>query len=458
MELKQIRKLFYEDVTYSKKNFVISINEKEDVIYYKGIKILIIKDNKLRISSNLYEMNEEFIKLHREDLSKEYSRNKIFKNLAKIRMMLFSNGLLKSRKKMLFRYDMSLTKSNINKKTELLNNRKVILNNVKQDLKDLVKFVKLNDTCVNKNGNNMDCCSISCDLKINDKTDIEKMFNLVNIEYVLLNNFINSSVSGWKVPTILVNDVCSYSIDKLTTDKLNEIINTMKLLVDEYLNVNFDAEKYYIHQFMTDKKVLKQFKQLDADKLYRYESEYYTFNSQNKGKVDSIFVSMDGNDLYLIELKVNRSMIKGENGIHKQLIDMEDLCNPKLDNLSSFIRKIRQNVDYYRMSLEQEKIEFAKKMKIHFWTIIAYNEKKEKEYIKRELLDKFNTVNGLSCVKKVVESKNGYSNRVKTLKEHFTNLAQYNCDAKIYFDLIEYDKKDKKIILKGNKLEEYRIK
>ena len=47
MELKQIRKYFYEDMTYNKKNFVVSITDKEDSIYYKGIKILNIKDNKL---------------------------------------------------------------------------------------------------------------------------------------------------------------------------------------------------------------------------------------------------------------------------------------------------------------------------------------------------------------------------------------------------------------------------
>lgn len=458
MELKQIRKLFYEDVTYNKKNFIISISEREDVVYYKGIKIFIIKDNMLRISSNLYEMNSEFIKLHRESLSKEYSRNKIFKVLAKIRMILFANGLLKCRKKMLFRYEMSLSKANKNKKQEILNNKELILKNVKSDLKELANYVCLNDSCVNKNGNSMDCCSIKNDFRINSVDDYEKMFNLVNIEYVLLNNFINSNVDGWKVPTMLVNDVYSCSINKLTEDKVKELINVLKTVVDEYLNVVFDEEKYYVHQFMTDKKVLKQFKQLDVEKLYRYESEYYTFNSQNKGKMDSVFVSMDGKDLYLIELKVNRSMLKGENGIHKQLIDMEDLCNPKLDNLFSFVRRIKQSVNYYRSSLGQDKIKFARNMNVHFWTVIAYTDKKEKEYIKKEMLDKYNNDKGLANVKKVVESKNGYANRVKTLKEHFAILEKYNCDTKIYFDLVEYDKKNKNINLKGNKLEEYRIK
>jgi hypothetical protein len=232
----------------------------------------------------------------------------------------------------------------------------------------------------------------------------------------------------------------------------------MKNVVDEYLSVVFDDEKYYIHQFMTDKKVLKQFKQMDIDRIYRYENGYYAFNAQDKGKIDSIFVSLDGRDLYLLELKVNRAMLKGENGIHKQLIDMENLCNPKLDNLGSFVRKLKQNVNSHRKSLGQEAIKFDRKLNIHFWTIVAYSDKKEKEFIKKEILNKFNTVSGITNVKKYIEVKNGYSNRVLTLSEHFYNLKQFNCDARIFFDSIDYDKKDKKIVLKGNKLEEYLVK
>lgn len=473
MELKDIRKKFYEAMTGNKKDFVVRIREKEDFVYYNGIKIFVISDNKLKISSNIFELNDNFLEDHSEDLAKEYSRNKIFKKMAQVRLLLLNNGYLKLRKKMLIRYEMSSAKSYKDRVNDVLKNRELILKNVKKDLGDLFKSVKLNDSCVNKNGNVMDCCSINNVLRIDEKdadnVKINKMINIINIEYVLLDNFINgggkwskplgiiSDKNGWKKPSLLIFDSVSCSLDKLDNKKLDELINIMKKAVDQYLEVVFEAEKYYQHQFMTNKLVLKQFKQLGIEKLYRFEEEYYTFNSLDKGRIDSVFVSLDGKDIYLIELKVNREVIKGSNGIHKHMIDMENLCNPKLDNLNAFINKMKKNVDFRRNALEQDKIKFDKKIKIHYWTIIAYSDKKEKEFIKKEMLDKYKTEKGILGIKKIVESKNGYVNRVLTLDNHIRILEEYNCDVRIYFDAINYDKKSKEMCLKGNKLEEYYI-
>ena len=474
MELNELRKIFYEDMTNNKKNFVIRIRDNEDFVYYNGIKIFEIKDSKLRISSNIFELSESFLEEHSADFSKEYSQKKLFKSLAQLRLMLFNAGYLKSRKKMVIRYEMSSAKSYKERKEDVLKNKDLILKNVKNNLGELSKVVKLKDSCINKNGNAMDCCSIKNDLKldINDLefNNLDKMIKLVNIEYVLLNEFIYfdspkwsnpiemlKNKSGWKKPTVLIFDTVAMSIEKMDKDKLYNLIDVMKKAVDEYLKVAFEAEKYYQHQFMTDKKVLKQFKNLGIDRLYRFEEEYYTYNSQDKGRIDSVFVSLDGKDLYLIELKVNRDVIKGTNGIHKHFIDIENLCDPKQGNLSAFTKKIKNCVDYRRKALGQEKIKFEKKMKIHFWTIIAYSDKKEKEFIKKEMLDSYKKENGIIGIKRIVESKNGYTNRVLTLDKHIENLENFDCDVRIYFDAIDYDKKTKKLSLKGNKLETYYI-
>ena len=74
MELNELRKIFYEDMTNNKKNFVIRIRDNEDFVYYNGIKIFEIKDSKLRISSNIFELSESFLEEHSADFSKEYSQ------------------------------------------------------------------------------------------------------------------------------------------------------------------------------------------------------------------------------------------------------------------------------------------------------------------------------------------------------------------------------------------------
>lgn len=472
MELKEIRKIFYEDMTSKKKDFVIRIRKSEDLIYYNGIKIFEIRDNRLKISSNIFELNDTFLEEHKEDLSNEYSRNKIFKALAKVRLMLLETGYIKLRKKMLVRYEKSGAESYKNREEDIIKNKELILKNVKKSLGELVKEVKVNDSCINKNGNKMDCCSIKENLMINcddaKSVKLDKMVSLINIEYVLLNEFTNfkwsnqtkviTNKSGWKKPTILIFDTVSSPINKLDVNKVNEITSIMKNVVDEYLKVVFEAEKVYQHQFMTNKLVLKQFKQLGIDKLYRFEEEYYTFNSQKKGKIDSVFVSLDGKDIYLIELKVNRDTIKGTNGIHKHFIDMEDLCDPKQGNINPFLSKMKSAVNERRVSLGQEKIKFDRKPNIHFWTIIAYSDKKEKEYIKKEMLDKYKNEANLLRIKKVLETKTGYENRVLTIDKHIAKLEKMNCEVRIYFDAINYDKKIKELTLKGNKFETYYIK
>lgn len=475
MELKEIRKIFYEDMTSKKKDFVIRIRKSEDLVYYNGIKIFEIRDGRLKISSNIFELSDAFLEEHKEELSKEYSRNKIFKALAKVRLMLLEAGYIKPRKKMLIRYEKSAAESYKGREDDILKNKDSILKNLKKSLGELAKEVKINDSCINKNGNKMDCCSIKENLRIdcNDAKNVklDKMVDLVNIEYVLLNEFINftnskwsnptraiSDKSGWKKPTILIFDTISSPINKLEINKLNEITSIMKNAVDEYLKVVFEAEKYYQHQFMTNKLVLKQFKQLGIDKLYRFEEEYYTFSSQNKGRIDCVFVSLDGKDIYLIELKVNRDVIKGTNGVHKHFIDIENLCDPKQGNINSFLSKMKKSVNDRRTALGQENIKFDRKPNVHFWTIIAYSDKKEKEYIKKEMLDKYKNEAGLVGIKKAVENKTGYENRVLTIDKHIAKLEDMNCEVRIYFDAINYDKKLKELTLKGNKFETYYVK
>ena len=470
MELKEVRKIFYEKMNGKKKSFAIKIRENGDFVYYNGIKIFEIKDGMLKISSNNYELDSAFLEEHLDSLSNDYSRSKLFKALSKFRMQLLDNGLIKIRKKMLIRYEKSLTKSYKEYDSIILKNKDFILKNVRNNMKDYSKYVNLNDTCINKNGNKMCCCSIDEEMRLNDfddeKTKLNKTLNIINIEYVLLNEFSNAKIetknlingtSGWKKPTSLIYETVSYSVSKLDIEKLSVIINTMKKIIDDYSNTIFEIRNYYQHQFMTDKKVLKKFKDFGVDKIYRFEENYYVFNSTNKGKVDCIFVSLDGKDIYLIELKTDRNEIKGLNGIHQNLIDIEDLCDIKQDNFSAFIHKLKKNVDYCRKSLGQEKIKFSNKINLHYWIIIACSSKKEKEYIKNEILDKYNIFSNLNKVKKILECKNGYKNRVLTLDNHMNNLEKMNCEVKILFDIFDYDKKDKKFNMMSNKFESYRV-
>ncbi len=478
MKLNELRKYFYEKIENNKKAFVIRIREDKDIVYYNGIKIFEIKDNSLKISSSIFEISEAFLEEHKEELSKEYTRKKLFNVLAQMRLSLFkANYLVCDKPKMLIRYEPAKGAAYQTRKKDVLKNKKMILSQVEKELKNqgLIEYVKLDDTCKNRSGNISSCCTFDKKLVLNysdsDKENLEKMKKIIYIEYALINNFINfkdikwsnpigriKMKNGWSKPTVNIMKSVSYNVEKMDKSKLDEIISVMKDAVNTYLKNAFEAEKYYQFQFMTSKLVLKQFKQLGVDKIYRFEQEFYTSKNEDKGRIDSIFVSLNGEDVYLIELKVNRNVVSGSNGIHKHFIDIENLCNPKQDNLKSFVTKIKRTINYRREALGQEKIKFARNLKLHFWTIIAYSDKKEKDYIKMELLDKFNDEKYISGIKNAIEKNNAYKGKVQTLNKHIEKLENYNCETRIYFDAINFEKSKKVLSLKGNKLEAYYIK
>lgn len=472
MELNEIRKYFYEDLNdYKTKNFVIRIRENEDIIYYNGIKIFVIKDNALKISDNIFKISDAYINEHKEELSSEHKRKNTLKALAKLRLNLFNAGYLECNKNMLIKYIKSEGNAYQSRKSEVAKNKDIIISKIEKKLKELKETVKLNSTYKTKSKNSGFCCLIKNELRVqkndNDKVKLDKMLDILTIEYFVMDNFINTcgeweyaegrikNKNGWKKPDVAIFDnKSSISLNKLTFEELEKIVQVMKNAVNDYLKTSFEVEKYYQHQFMTNKLVLKQFEKLGIKGLYRFEEEYYTFNSEDRGRIDSVFVSMDGKDVYLIELKVNGNVVDGSNGIHKHLIDIESLYEQK--EINNFLRKMQNNINYRRKALGENKINFVKNMNVHYWIIIAYGDKKERDKIKAEKLNKYKTIEGLKGIKRVIEKKNGYKDKVLTLPEHILNLENYDCDVRIYFDSINYEKK--MITLKGNKFEPYYVK
>lgn len=451
MELKDLRKYFYEYKNDSnEKEFVIRIRKDGDKVYYRGIKIFDISDGSLTLSDNIFHLSDAYIKENKEVLNDKISRMEKLKELATLRTELINNSCMKLADSFIIRYNMSKAKAYffneqaIIDKANHLEKIKVIIKN------ELNDYINLYD----------DYCEVNLD-KLNTITDkVEWMTELLNIEYVVMHTFIyvddinwtdknnlpftnKSAKSGWVKPNISFVKPDSYKIEALDKNLLNDINGRVCEAIDSYLKMKFEEEKNYQHQFMLDDLILDKFKSINIDNLYRFEEEYYTKDNEERGRIDSMFISKNGEDIYIIELKVNDNVIGGTNGIHKHLIDIENLYFE--NNIDNFITELKDIVDYRREVLDEDKIIWKEDTKVHFYTVIACDNNGIKNKIEK-MLNAFNEKDSqeLANVKNAInKDKPKYKNRVLTISEHISNLN--NCDVRFYFDMINVTKEKDKI-------------
>jgi len=474
MNLKEIRQYFYNHTNdLGKKDFVVRIRKENknniekyhDIIYYNGIKIFIIENNQIKLSPNIFMLNDDFIEKNKKDLEDKNRRKIILNEFTNLRKNLIDINYLKISNNLTINYNKSNGKSYQNRLNEVNKNRIRIVEKIKKELTENNLINLIDNFEENK-----------CIIKDQAKKELE---NLLNIEYIIMNRFVNfnesiwtephpgltSKNSGWKKPSINILNPVPHDITNLDKEKLNIVVDKIKGAVDNYLKISFEEEKYYQHQFMLNDFILNKFKQLNVPNLYRFEEEYYTEennDTKNKGRVDTIFVSLDGKDIYLIELKVNDNVIGGTNGIHKHLIDIENLyeinTEKKQSKLNEFIENIKTRVNYQREQLDKQVISWQETPNIHFWTIIACEDNKMKINIINNYLDKYQLKesNELKTVKNNIEKQyKEYQNRVYSLNQHIVNLS--NCDVRFYFDMIDYDRKEKIITIKDIPFELYQI-
>lgn len=451
MKLKNLRKYFYDYKNdNNKKEFVIRVRKDGDKVYYRGIKIFDIEKGNLTLSDNIFHLSDAYIKENKEVLSDKISRMEKLRELATLRTELINNNCMKLADTFIIKYKMSDAKAyffNEQAMIDKANHLEKIKVIIKNELND---YINIYD----------DYCEVNID-KLNTITDkVEWMTELLNIEYVVMHTFIyfddinwtdknnlpytnKSAKSGWVKPNISFVKPDSYKIEALDENLLDDINGRVCEAIDNYLKMKFEEEKNYQHQFMLDDLILDKFRKLNIENLYRVEEEYYTKDNEERGRIDSMFISKDGEDIYIIELKVNDNVIGGTNGIHKHLIDIENLYLE--NNIDNFIKDLKEIVDYRRIELDEDKIIWKEEINVHFYTVIACDSNDMKDKIEK-MLDAFNNKDSqeLTNVKNAIKKeKSKYKDRVLTLREHIDNLNK--CDVRFYFDMISVTKEKDKI-------------
>ncbi len=272
--------------------------------------------------------------------------------------------------------------------------------------------------------------------------------SILEIEYVITRNCIFDAkmnydrFSGSQKPIINIITAESYQLANYL-DNIEDKIEVMKQAINNYQKYNFEEEKNYQHHFMTDPISLLKIKHELPNEMviYPFEEEYFIKEGKKKdeeenGRIDAILLSESGSDIFLIELKVNDNVIDGTNGVHKHLIDIEELF--KTDLIVKFLGLLKGRIDYRRLMLGQKKIEWPDDIKMHFWTIIACTSEDTKENIKTCYLEKFKD-NTYDIRKIKVSDKS----KIKALREYQESIK--NCDIRFFFDRIDMANNDIKI-------------
>lgn len=456
----------------------INKNTKKDIVYYNGIKALEIekKDNEIKdiiIKDNIYKINTTNVKNN----SKEDIINSIREVRKSIKDYLSFN---------LKRIEFQMS-SNIHLFDDAFNK-------FKNEINEYIEKGYTDCNIKNKlTGQNKDTKVYYIEFNVNNKVigDVlteDILAEILEIEYCFIKNFkinekkeepyivkkINFVYEKSKFVSNKKNNIFEESANiKLCVEKINNFNNSIKKSIKEYEKLTKEElEKKYQHHFMISKNTLGK---LDFLKnLYRFEEEYYTDESNSKeedrGRVDCVFLKVDKDiltDIYLIELKVNESVVGKSNGIHKHLIDVEKLLSNEVKK-HNFIEKLYERVNFRRKIEEttplkelkkEERKDFYNKINFHFYTIISFTENtlensnkidfvKLRKHVKEvtRLLKDFDNEKYITNNKLSEENKNEKSQKLPygsdVLKKHMCRLNDiYKCDTRIYYDLY-WDKKD----------------
>lgn len=460
MELKELRNYIYKHTDEDgKRDLVIRIrnnNDKDgDIVYYNGIKAFYIKNNKIGICSNIFLLNEDFITNYKNELNNRRKRNIILKNMVDIRKKLINLGYLKIKENPKMKFYRSNAKSYQGRDEEIQNNKEKIINKIQEEF-DRYNYTD-QDVVLD-----CDCYNI----KVNKNS-----IKLLNIEYIIMNWFINFSesewkeprgrlngnYSGWRKPKLDIVESITKSISKIDEEKLESFIKNIKEVINEYLKISYEVEKNYQFQFMLSDDIKKKIKyeilkqtkknlkyedlrERDYSSIYAFEQEYFILNK--KGRIDAIFFDVQNDntaDLYLIELKVNENVVGGDNGVHKHLSDIVKLNN----HISLFKEELLRYLGYRRAELNESNI--TKINQVNFWTIIGITKDENSTYkvhyeLSKKLLDAYkdNDENKLIEIKKEYHPKCNVDipSKKESLEKYCSELEcnKNKCNIKFFFD------------------------
>lgn len=449
IKLEELRK------EYTKKDseFIIRIREKEnDIVYYNGIKAFEIQKKnkdilKIAIADNIFNLNKtnienacqeqglnieklkEAIKTVRKDLSSYFH-----KILGKITLEISTK-----------RYSEYVKKDNKSWMEFIgcIQKMKAIIEEKYQEYIDVEqlnaeKIEREFDYQVKKIGKK----TLKYEIIVNCKKEEDNYIgDIVDIEYEFIKNFIFDEKMQYR-PLYKIPKFTYSNSDTLLTKKeeFEEFEKLIKNTIEDYENqTKVEIEKKYQYLFMKSKILADKCDKFKG--LVPFEQEYYTDEKsktkENRGRIDCVFVKIDENceeentELYLIELKVDETVIGSTNGVHKHLIDIEELMKNE-EKLNNFITSLENRITYRRKCLQDKEIDIKiDRNKIHFWTVIAISSKSRANAVETMLFD------NLTKEEYIKNKSNKLPKESKVLKEQI-ELLEKLIDVKFLFDKWDY--------------------
>jgi len=435
----------------SKQDLLIKMRENEDIVYYKGFKLLEIKHGK----NITFKIDTDTYKFNKKAMVNVYN-SKIGKTIEQIYV---------DRRKNVEKYlKLKLDKIEIKKAKEesYKNNIKDIHNRISDIVKELKNEYSeyvIDSLDVNKILNSLEKNG-KYTIKLNDKNMSYEM--LSKLETFIMDKCIfedkkHNNKIGLSKPEF------NYKFNikhKEILNNIEEFIKVRKESLDDYEKVTgYELEKRYQQDLMNKYR---------NKNIFPFELEYYTWEKDEKtedncsidrGRIDSIFLNVDDNnklkDIYMIELKVNENVVGGTNGVNKHFIDIYKLITSE-SNLNRFKDLLLKRLNVLRKLEGKESVELDSDLKLHFHTIISFANdgvsiKKHKQKTTK-LLSRLNNEVELEEMKKTSQP---IPKESKTISTHLNKLNNNNpiCESKIYYNE-SYDPLTGKISTQFNKVYE----
>ena len=236
------------------------------------------------------------------------------------------------------------------------------------------------------------------------------------------------------------------SIDDITSlENPESFINVVRDAISSYKGKE-ELEKKYQHQFLLYGNKTNLFSDTNSTVL-PFEQEYYIIQeskSKYNGRIDCIFYGYKDNlltDIYLIEIKVDDSVLGLGNGIHKHLIDIYYLKDKYLNNEDknygkTFFKNLISRINTRRDILGDNKLVVSEKLEVHFYTVIGLCAVSKDDI--HSYLNNLNDINSSEYKGVLDEINDYYLSDIHPLKDYFNGNNKYFTSLANDFDIKLY--------------------
>lgn len=238
--------------------------------------------------------------------------------------------------------------------------------------------------------------------------------------------------------------------------KLQNFVNNVKAACHNYTGKT-GLEKRYQHQFMLQTtKNNDLFQIAEGECVEHFEQEYGIKNKRKtksgnckSGRIDCVFYKLKNKkiitDIYLIELKVNKDVVLGDNGVITHLDDIREFLNceePKF-SFKTLVGRIKNRMEILGIVEDKNEV-ISDNIRVHFYTIIGFTKDEDRIDVERQIKG-LSDPSQISIWCKVNNSKNNTKERLDKYFKNDTLLSvapsAKQCDVRFYFEEKNWDEK-----------------